>query len=274
MKKEANTACPIRRINLSLPIVQTDSYEIYDVGSPTSTRNLPNGRPNTRQRPLIDHHKRNANLAAATRPSNRPKNWPVPVLINLIVDMPAVATDSSSTMADAISHALINTGYSENTLRAVPNMSRRARRPVAKDEHGHSRSTSGDRLLYESLDSFDDLNIHKTTNNMWQNIHHPQLSTLKVIQSKRTPNRPLGFQGLQSKAVNASSFENRSRELLVSANEHLQERIEQLTRNHFPSIQQLRHSHPCPELLTNRMHLHREEKRDFVPLLTRPRAVR
>ena len=265
-KGEVSNFRPVRRINLSLPIVQTDSYEIYDGAPHISFRQFPNGRPLTRQKPLIDVQKK----TNASRSSNRAKPINAPVLINLVVDIPTAPTDSSSNVVDSISHALINSGYSEQTLRAVPKMFKHSKRTGLKDDTDQSQSSFGDRLVYESVESFDDLNIHKPRTTMWQNAHHPQLTSYKVFQTRRVSKRPSDpiATGLKYSPL-TNTFETRSKELLVAENEHLQARIEQLTKTHYPSIQQLRHSHPCPELLSNRMHLHREEKRDFVPLLTR-----
>lgn len=260
---------PIRRINLSLPIVQTDSYEIYDGAPNVSLRPFPNPRTLTRQKPLIDSlPKKTINQSGQTsRSSNRFKPINPPVLINLIVDIPSVPVESSTNtnLIDPISHALINSGYSEQTLRSVPRLFKHCKRTGLKDESEQSQSSFGDRL-YESVESFDDLNIHKPRTTMWQNLHHPPLTSYKVFQTRRVSKRP--SDPLKSSPI-ATNFQTRSRELMLNTNEHLQARIEQLTKTHYPSIQQLRHLHPCPELLSNRLHLHREEKRDFVPLLTR-----
>ena len=265
-KGETMNFRPIRRINLSLPIVQTDSYEIYDGSPAISFRHFPNGRPLTRQKPLIDLQKK----TLTSRSSTRAKQGNVPVMINLVVDIPTIPIDSSSHVVDSISHALINSGYSEQTLRALPKMFKHTKRTGLKDELEQSQSSFGDRLVYESVESFDDLNIHKPRTTMWQNAHHPQLTSYKVFQTRRVSKRlsdPMATGIKYSPLTN--TFETRSKELIIESNEHLQARIEQLTKTHYPSIQQLRHSYPCPELLSNRMHLHREEKRDFVPVLTR-----
>ncbi len=109
-KKERYLTRPVRRINLSLPIVRTDSYEIYYTNPPVHTRQTSSVRPVTRQKPLIDiaNNLKLNNLATTTttktinRSPTRLKHLTGPALINLIVDMPPIPTDTSSTVADSI----------------------------------------------------------------------------------------------------------------------------------------------------------------------------
>jgi hypothetical protein len=272
-KKESNQTRPIRRINLSLPVVQTESYEIYYTVPQSQIRQASNSRPISRQKPLIDNKNINkpSNHPPKVRSPGRLKHVTAPVLVNLFVDMPPMPTDSALTMADNISNALINSGYSEQTLQAVQNMSKRTKHPNTKDDGDRSQKSSVDRLLYESLGSFEDPHISKTKKGMWQNIHHPQLTTVKVLHRRRTIKRRFAINDTYLRVPHTSSLENLSQASLASSNDYLYDKIEHLTRNYFPTIQQLRH-YPCPELIHNRMHLHREEKRDFVPVFSRSRV--
>jgi hypothetical protein len=274
-KKESNLTRRIRHINLSLPVVQTDSYEIYYTIPPTQTRQSTNVHPISHQKPLIDNNRKTNNQTTNFRSPNRFKHFTgPPVLVNLFVNMPPMPTDSSLNMADTISNALINSGYSGQTLRALPAMAKRHQRQSIKDGSDRSRSSSGDKLLYDSIGSFEDCNLTKAKNGMWQNIHHPQLTTVKVLHARQTSRATRGSNEMRLRVPNTSSLENLSQESVVSTNERLYDKIENLTKSYFPVIQQLRHGHPCPELINNRMHLHREEKRDFFPVLSRTRVVR
>ena len=152
-------------------------------------------------------------------------------------------------------------------------MAKRNKHSTTKDDSDRSQMSSVDKLLYESIGSFEDPHLSKTKKGMWQNIHHPQLTTVKVLHRRRTLNRKLVINDTYLRVPHTSSLENYSQDSVVSCNDYLYEKIENLTRNYFPTIQQLRH-HPCPELITNRMHLHREEKKDFVPLLSHSRVTR
>jgi hypothetical protein len=276
IKKGRYPTQPIRRVDLSLPIVKTNSYEIYYAVPPTQSRQPSGVRPVTRQKPLIEinNNTKSTNQTTIGRSPARLKHLTGSVFVNLFVDMPPVPTDSSSTVADTISNALINSGYSGETLRALPCVVKRNKRQVIKDDGERSQASSDDRLLFESIGSFEDPFLSKTKDGMWHNVHHPQLSTIKVLHTRQKPNGMFSLNDFQSRPPNILSFEYPSQESMMSTNDRLYEKVENLTRNYFPSIQQLRHSHPCPELINNRMHLHREEKRDYVPILFRPRVGR
>lgn len=277
VKKEAfTTTRPIRRVNLSLPVVRTDSYEIYYTVPPPQTRQPSSVRPVSRQRPLIDinTHVKPNNHITTYRPPAHLKNLTGSVLVNLFVDMPSVPTDASSTAVDSISNALINSGYSGHTLRTLPSMTKYNKLQDIIDDSEQSQTSSTDRLLFESVVSFEDPFMKKTINGMWHNVHHPQFSSIKILHTRQKEKPMIPSNDFQSKFFNASSVGNLSQESIISTNDRLYEKVEHLTKNYFPSIQQLRHSHPCPELINNRMHLHREEKRDFVPILSRPRVGR
>lgn len=271
VKKKSYSNQPIRRINLSLPVVRTDSYEIYYTVPPTQTRQPSSVRPVSRQKPLIDinTHIKSNNHIPTTRSPTRLKNLTGSLLVNLFVDMPPVPTDVSSTAVDSISNALINSGYSGHTLRTLPSLTKYNKLQSIKDDSEQSQTSSDDRLLYDSVVSFEDPFMNKTKNGMWHNTNHPQFSTIKILHKKKRPSNDTTLNGLKTFSVG-----NLSQESIFSSNERLYEKVENLTKNYFPSIQQLRHSHPCPELINNRMHLHREEKRDFVPILSRPRVGR
>ena len=252
-KKECRS---IHRVDLSLPIVQTDSYEIfYTVPLAQSLR----------QKPLIETTKKSWNSSARFRSPGRLKHLTGPVYVNMFVD---AATESSSTMDDLSSTRMIKN---------LPTLPKRLKGKLIKDDGDRSRSSSGDRLLYESVGSFDDYNNSNKTRSMnsWQNYHHPQLTSSKMLHARRLGP---GKQSLVSsdhltKYSNTISLENLSQDSLISTNDQLYERIEHLTKSFFPSIQQIRHGQLCPELVSNRLHLHREQKKSFMPILSRTRIV-
>ena len=261
-KNEANAGRSIHRIDLSLPIVQTDSYEIFYTAP--STQNL---RTLSRQKPLVDNHnKKTINQTARIRSPARLKHLTGPLFVNVYVDM---ATMTAESIPECLSHPLVNSVVSNRASRILPTINKRPKQKNIKDDGNRSRSSSGDRLLYESLGSFDDHNINKAkNNNMWQNVHHPQLTSTKTLHSRGASKRS---SEAQYKVSSITSVDNLSQESNASANEQLYERIEQLTKTYFPAIQQIRHSRPSPELANNRMHLHREHKRNFMPALSRTR---
>ena len=271
-KQKENTGRPVHRIDLSLPIVQTDSYEIFYTAPPSQ-----NLRTISRQKPpLVDiNNKKMANQTARIRSPARLKHLIGPIYVNLYVDMTAMTAESVSTMADTISNPLLNSHNSNRTFKNSSTTNKRNKQKNIKDDGDRSRSSSGERLLYESLGSFEDQNINRANNtNMWQNMHHPQLTSAKTLHERRIAKGLSGPNDISLKTLNTTSLENLSQESTTSTNEQLYEKIEQLTKNYFPAIQQIRHSRPCPEFLNNRMQLHREKKRNFMPVLSRTRVVR
>lgn len=275
-KQQSYSNGSIRRINLSLPIVKTDSYEIYYTVPTVQTRQASTIRPVTRQKPNLDaltNIKLNntTNASNINRSSARLKHLTGPVPVNLFVNMPPMPTDSSSTAADSISNALIDSGYSKEALRGLPSMTKHYKHQNIKDDGERSQASSTEKLWLESIGTFDDPFISPSSNGMWRNIHHPQLSSMKILHARKPANRPMET---HSQIMTTPTFGSLSQSSLLSSNDRLYEKVEQLTKNYFPTIQQLRHGHPCAEFIHNRMHLHREEKRDFVPVLFRSRATR
>ena len=105
MAKELNPTDEVRQIKLSLPIVQTDSYDIHCTIPSPQTRSSSTLRPVTRQRPPIDINKYIHNWNdQTTRISSlaRLKCLTGPVLVNSCVNMASISTGSSSTMTDTI----------------------------------------------------------------------------------------------------------------------------------------------------------------------------
>jgi hypothetical protein len=275
-KRQAYLTRPVHRVNLTLPFIRTDAYEIYYTIPPAQTRQPSTVRPVSRQKPVFDIAStiKQNNQSANNRPQARMKHLTGPVLVNLIVEMPTMPTDTSSTVADSISNALINSGYSGQTLRDIPSIVKHNKIQVIKDDGDRSQTSSSDRMLLESVGSFEEPFLTKTKSGMWANVHHPQLSTLKVLHTRSKEKSAFSRYDSPTRTLNTSSIGNLSQASIISTNDRLYEKVEQLTKSYFPSIQQLRHIHPCPELINNRMHLHREEKRDFVPVLYRPRVAR
>lgn len=270
-KNEAtNTGRSVRRVDLSLPVVQTDSYEIFYTVPSTG-----NPRVITRQKPLVEVNKKTANLSTRIRSPARLKHLTGPVFVNFVVDMTAMTNESSSTMGDTVSNPVTHSSYSHRLMKGLPPITKRQKQKSSKDDGERSQSSAGERLLYESLGSFDDYGMPKArNNNMWQNFHHPQLTASKALHMRRAVKQSLTASQVTSKTSNSVSFDNLSQASVASANELLYEKIEHLTRSYFPAIQQLRNARPTPELLNNRMHLHREQRRNFMPVLYRTRAVR
>ena len=266
-KKDAIAARPIRRINLSLPIVQTDGYEIYDRTS-TPTRPMPYEQGKILSKPQMEILKKHISSKTQKYHDARLSKFTGPALINLIVDMPKIPAESSLAMVDTISQALINSGYSESTIRSVPKLSKFQKINSPKSSLTRSRTSSDHRLFTDSVWSFEDShNYTKPKNSI------AITPAVKFFDRRRMVNRPLDSHVQSLKPLSISSYNNRAKELRNISNEHLQARIERLTRMHYPTIQQLRHGYPCPELLSNRIHLHREERRDFLPVLPRGRIL-
>jgi hypothetical protein len=277
-KRQIYSTRSVRRINLTLPIVRTDAYEFYYTVAPAQTRQTSIVRPVSRQKPVVDIASalklNNQTTTTNNRSSARLKHLTGPVLVNLFVNMPPIPTDTSSTVADSISNALINSGYSGQTLRDLPSIGKHNKTQSIKDDGEQSQTTSSDRVLFESVGSFEDPFTSRTRNGMWHNVHHPQLSTIKILHTRKKEKSTFDRNDSHSRILNTISLGNLSQASFISTNDRLYEKVEQLTKSYFPSIQQLRHGHPCPELIKNRMHLHREEKRDFVPALFRSRVGR
>ncbi|CAF3040259.1 unnamed protein product [Rotaria sp. Silwood2] len=269
-KKEKNTSLHVHRVDLSLPVVQTDSYEIfYTIPSQQNLRTV------SHRKPLIDNNKKSTDQTTRLRSPTRLKHLIGPVFVNVLVDSNAMTVESISTMADTTSNPLINSGYSNRALKTLPTINKHLKQKNTKDDGERSRSSSDDRLLCESFGSFDYFNINKAkSNNMWQNFHHPQLTSTKALHLRTSSKRTLTSNDTQLKTSNTTSLDNLSQESTASVNEHLYERIEQLTKNYFPMIQQIRHSCQCPELINNRTYIHREGSRNFKPVLSRTRVVR
>jgi hypothetical protein len=274
IKKELNPGRSIRRIDLSLPVVQGDSYEVSYTIPPSQNQLTTNLRSISRQKPLVDNNKKNVNQTARIRSPARLKHLIGPIFVNLLVDMASMTAESTSTMPGTVSSPLNHSNYSGRTFKGLPTVAKCNKRQPIKDDGDRSRSSSGDRLLYESLGSFDDHNLNKIKNGMWQNIHHPQLTSTKTLHTRRMSKPLFGSNEMQLKASNTTSFDNLSQESVLSVNERLYERIEQLTRNYFPTIQKIRHTRPPEEIISNRVYLHREDKQNFMLALSRTRVVR
>jgi hypothetical protein len=268
-KNEGNTSrAAIHRVDLALPIVQTDSYEIfYNVPSSSSQ----NSRLASRQKPLIDTNKKSTNnQSTRIRSPARLKHLIGPIFVNLVVDMAAMTTDSSSTLGDVISMPM----NSNRIIKGLPIPNNKRNKKNFKDDGDQSQSSSSNRLRFESLGSFEDFGVNRTNNSMWQNFHHPQLTTSKALHMRRAPKQALTSSHIPGKVSSIIPFDNLSQGSAVSLNDQLYEKIEQLTKSYFPAIQQIRHTRPSPELISNRMRLHREQKRNFMPILSRTRIVR
>jgi len=269
-KKEVNTSRSVHRIDLSLPIVQTDSYEIF-----YTVPSLQNLRTTSRQKPLVNMNKKPINQTTRIRSPARLKHLTGPVFVNLVVDMTPLTAESISTMNDAVSNTLTNSTYFNRPSKGSPTLNKRNKQKNIKDDSDRSRSSSGNILHYESIGSFDDYNINKTkNNNIWPNIQHSQLSSTKALHTRRTPKHAFVQNDMRLKTPNTTSLDNMSQESAASVNERLYERIEQLTKTYFPSIQQIRHTRPYPELTSKRVHIHREQRKGFMPVLSRTRVVR
>jgi hypothetical protein len=253
-RKEIRSGRAVQRIDLSLPIVQNHSYGISC--SIPSSHNL---RRTLLRKLLVDNDN-----------NKKPTNQPTKIHSlgpAFVVDINTMTAETISTTTDTISNSWINSNYPNRILKTLPTLTKRNKQTNIKDDGDRSRSSSDNRLLYESFGSFDDQNKTRAkNNNMWQNIHHPQLTS-----TRRMSKRSLGSNNTQLKASTITSFDNLSQE---STNDQLYERIEQLTKTFFPTIQQIRHSHPDHDLINNRLHLHRVHERDFMPISSRKRPVR
>ncbi|UJR22189.1 hypothetical protein I4U23_025253 [Adineta vaga] len=264
-KKENHPGRAIHHIDLSLPIVSADTYEIFcTIPSSKSSR--------TRFHPPSQ----TLNQTIKPRSPVRFKHLLGPPLVNLFVDTNTMTVETISTITETVSNPSRNLRYHHRILKSLPTtMNKSNKSKTIKDDGDQSHSSAGDRFLYDSFASFDDQNKYKSKNNtMWQNNHHPQLTATKTLHTRGSSKRSLNSIDTNLKISAATSFDNLSQESTASIHERLHERIEQITKSYFPSIQQIRHARPSPELINNRMHLHRVEEKNFMPILLRTRAVR
>ena len=270
-KKETSRSRPVHRIQLSLPIVKTDSYEIFCTTFPSQ-----NLRSTSHLKPLVDNNKKNITQGTRVQCPLRCRPFTGSLFRNALVDTAQTTTESTSTLAHTISNSLMNSNNTNQTFRSVPQVVKRNKQKNIKDDSNHSRSSSGDRFLYESLASFDSYSINKVKYNssMWKNIHHPQLTSTKTLHSRQPLKHMRTSNDTQTTIVNTRLLDNFSQESTTSTNEQLYEKIEKLTKNYFPIIRQIRHGRSHPELINNRIQLHYEQNQNFMPVLSRTRVVR
>lgn len=281
MTKKSQATHPLRRINLSLPIIQDKAYEIYNSMPEPTTRFMTTTHPKVQKRPLIDNNNnRLNNQTTVTRSPRRFKHMNGRVLINLFVEMPVVPTDSLSTIADTISNALMKSGFSLETLQnvqaAVAEKDDYEKKKDDDDEDDEDKEptqpSTPDKLLCESIETVEEAQINKTKYNGWQNIHLPPLTTAKASHSQKTFKRASCSYDRPLKGISLGVLEKILQEPIVLPNDCLHNKIDKLTKNYFPAIQQLRHTYP--EANYTRTYLNHEEKRNFLPAITRQRVVR
>lgn len=269
-RKETDPGRSVHRVDLSLPVVQTDSYEIFYNAPPQQ-----NLRATVHRKPLIENNRKNAELASRTKSAARLKQLMGPVFVNVFVDTTTMTAESISTTGDTSSNMLLNQSFSNRPFKALPTVHKTHKQKNNKDDCNRSRSSSEERLLYESLGSFDTMNLNKSRNhNMWQNIHHPQLTTSKVLHFRSISRPSFVSNDAKNKAFNSKSSDYLLQESTATVNEQLHEKIEEFTKNYFPVIQRIRHSHPSPDVVSSRNYLHHRQSQNFMPILSRTRAVR
>lgn len=238
----------IHRIDLQLPIVENDPMNIFCT------------IPST-------HHqffRTKTQLDVKTKPMGRIrsparlKHLMGSSQVNIVFDTPSTTTLHSTSRKSRIQSSKEPQKTTTTT--------------TMKDEIDRSSQASSiDRLLYESIGSFDDQHSFKLRNAPWKTtVHRSQLTSTKVLHARRST-----FDSNGKNLGDHVSFDNRSQESITSTNERLFEQIEHLTHTYFPVIKQLRHQRPMPELPSiHRMYLHREETNKFMPNLSRTRVVK
>lgn len=269
-KKEANASRSVHRVDLSLPCVQTDAYEIlYTIPPSQHGRIMPNRKtPVENPRKYIHHTSR-------IRSPARLKHLIGPVLVNVVLDTSSSPNERMSPTIDPPLNLAVNPNSSHQTWKTSSTLPKRHKPKPVKDDGDHSRASSADRLIYESIASFESYNMFKAkNNNMWQNMHHPQLTSTKALHFRNSSKRSLTLNEAQLKVPFTASLENLSQESTISINEQLYDRIENITKSYFPAIQQIRHSCACPEVTNNGVNMQRYQNRGFMPTLTRTRIVR
>ena len=240
----------VHRIDLELPIVTSDSVNVFCTIPSTQNQFFRTKTPlETKTRPM-----------ARIRSPARLRHLMGPSQVNVLLDVPSTSTLQSTSRKSRIQSSRERHRTSNNVVVAAP-----------KEEIDRfSQTSSIDRLLYESIGSFDDQHSFKLRNPPWKTIHRSQLTSTKVLHARRST-----FESNGRILGDHVSFDNRSQESLASTNERLYEQIEQLTQTYFPAIKQLRHQQPQPELPSlHRMYLHREETNKFMPNLSRTRVVK
>ena len=257
MKKEVARTRPIHRINLTLPVIRTASYEIYCTAPASPPLPPP---PVSCYHPLDNnYHKSSTTQKPRIRSPGHLRHLTGPLMANVYIDTPFVpiqsssssSSSSSSILGDTISNVLINSGYSEQALRDVSTMLKRTKVRQKKD------TVKQFQMSTESLD-----NSSGTKHNVRQTIHLPQLTKVKILHQRKAFMNSFNLSDVYLRVPNTSSLGNLAEEDTISSVDRVQDRIEKLTKAHFPTIQQLRHEYRCPELVSNRMRLHREGKID------------
>ncbi|CAM4807234.1 unnamed protein product [Rotaria magnacalcarata] len=274
---------PVRQINLSLPILQTDSYEIYYSVPPLHHRQSSTKRSIVQPKTITDNNNNNNNNnntdskklnnpITRLRSPGRLKHLTGPLTVNLFVEMPTIPIDSSSSMVDPMSNVLNKSHHSELSLRAATTSTiKQSKGQSTRNEEARSQSSYDNRLQYESLVSFEDARAIKTKNMMLQSAYYPTLTTGKLLHTRGRSKRTVNSNAMHLRVPKSFSLENLLQESITLSRQHLNEKIEQLTRFHFPTIQQLRRGHPSSGFNSYRTYLHREEKRDFIPVFCRSR---
>ncbi|CAF3333828.1 unnamed protein product [Rotaria socialis] len=276
---------PVRQINLSLPVLQTDAYEVYYSVPRSHHRHSSTKRSIVRPKTNTDNNNNNNNNSNNNTDSKKSNN-PItrlrspgrlahltgPVAVNLFVEMPTIPRDSSSLMVDPISNVLNKSCHSGLSLRAATTSAiKQSKAQSTKNDEARSQSSYADRLLYESLVSFEDARAIKTKNMTLQSVHYPTLTTGKLLHTRGRSKRIVGSNAMHLRISKSFSLEHLLQESTTLSRQHLNEKIEQLTRLHFPTIQQLRRGHPSSGFNSYRTYLHREEKRDFIPVFCHSR---
>ncbi|CAF1465170.1 unnamed protein product, partial [Adineta ricciae] len=271
MKKEVARTRPIHRVNLTLPVIRTQSYEIYCTAPSSSPP-----PPVSCHQPLDNnYHKSSTIQKPRIRSPGHLRHLTGPLMASLYIDTPFVpiqsssssassssSSSSSSILGNTISNVLINSGYSEQALRDVSTMLKRTKVRQKKDTVKQSQMST------ESLND-----SSGTKHNVRQTIHLPQLTKVKILHQRKTFMNSFNLSDVYLRVPNTSSMGNLAEEDTIPSVDHVQDRIEKLTKAHFPTIQQLRHEYRCPELVSNRMRLHREGKTDSVLAATHTHLI-
>lgn len=287
MTKQATPKRLVRQINLTLPAIQTDSYEIYYTVPQLNHQPSSKKRSNVESKSIGDNKNDNkkANHLTSGMKSSIHSNGRVTV--NLLVEMPTIPIESMTSMGDTVSKplsSLNHTGQSpkQPLSKAFPmapasslttSSIQHSKSQCSKSDESRSQVSSIDKVLYESQDSFGDIRTNRAKNNPLRNTQYPKLNKMKVLHTRKMPKNGSESNSNEASLQTPRSFavEHLLHQSITLSRQHLHEKIEQLTRTYFPSIQQIRQGHPCGDITKYRAHLHREDIRDYVRVMPRSR---
>ena len=236
------SAKSLHRIDLSLATSPNESCEIFYTSSSSHIPSIASRRART----LVERRK--ASAPQRIRSPARLKHFMGPISVNMYVEIPLINEPVKLNLPESFSRPMISSAYPSRKARPTQQNS-------TKDDENRSQSSSTERILYESSMFFEDLSQSKAK------LYHLPLTAGKILHTRRSSKM-----SLDSKKTERSLADQFSQESFLAGQEkRFYDKIEHLTRQYFPSIQQLRHR-TLPVKMTIP---HREGTKNFQPILSR-----